>query len=444
MPEEKQPPPGKKHRRLRRALAITALVLLVLGGGLSLTRYGRYFVGQLFSRTPPAAEEGTHAFGRFERVEGVGVLTLWGTPRERGRAHGYLVAQGVLDMVDALCGSELLTAGPGAYERDVRPLVKRFVFEPDDEEEIAGLLEGVRARLGENAVLASMDRPLELADLKALNTAGDWYRQACSSFAAWGSLTGKGHVWVARNFDFVPNKSFYPHQILIVRRRTANKKAWATVAAAGFIGCITGLNEDGVFASVHDVYLKLRPVETGYTPRLLALRRLIETCGARDLEAQAAPILRARKQMFDNVFLLAAPVADGTPRALALEYDGDLSRDGGVTVRRSDDNAKDWPRECIACINCYFKRGGESSFVPLPGRYDRLRKEITERAAGGNRIAFEDARDTILSVRFPKMTVHSVVANLTTREFWYAPGHFGGVPGAGDYRKLPVAEWLEP
>ncbi|HUS91956.1 MAG TPA: hypothetical protein VM695_08900, partial [Phycisphaerae bacterium] len=59
---------------------------------------------------PPALEPdqptGADAVtGNFQVVDGVKVLTLWGTPYQRGYAHGRLVAQGVLDVVDAVCGS---------------------------------------------------------------------------------------------------------------------------------------------------------------------------------------------------------------------------------------------------------------------------------------------------------------------------------------------------
>ncbi|MEI7837641.1 MAG: hypothetical protein WCK05_14675, partial [Planctomycetota bacterium] len=119
------------------------------------------------------ATEGTDEFGTFRRVQGVGVLTLWGGPFEQGRAQGRLLAQGVLDIVDTVCGSNLLIAWPGQYERVIVPLVERFTFEAEEERELEGILAGVRERLGNKAVLPRLGRELTLADLKACNTAGD-------------------------------------------------------------------------------------------------------------------------------------------------------------------------------------------------------------------------------------------------------------------------------
>jgi len=396
---------------------------------------------------PPALEPdqptGADAVtGDFRVVEGVKVLTLWGTPYQRGYAHGRLAAQGVLDVVDAVCGSNLLLERRGDYERVILPMMDRFAFEPDDETELRGLLEGVRAALGERALLKRIGRTLTLADLKACNTAGDWYRQACSSFAAWGTRATDGHVWVGRNFDFLPDEAFFAHQMIVVHRPDATKKGWAGVSAAGMIGPVTAINEHGVFVAVHDAFQPLRPLERGYAPRLLVLRRLVETCEARDLTAQALPILHARRQMFDSSILLAAPVADGSRPAVVFEYDGDQARTGGVTVRTSDDNEPKLSRELLACTN-HFRKRAAAGVNLLRYRYPLMRQVLMAKTGRGERVDFDIARKTMGAVRLP-ITVHTVIADLHTLDFWYAPGAYLSPPGNRDYVKLPVKDWLAP
>jgi len=415
-----------------RGLALAATLLLLLPGCA--------VVQQLVTRTPKAVEEGKCAFGTFRRVEGVGVLTLWGPPYQRGFAHGCLMAPAVLEMVDVLCGSDLLLSNRKDYERVILPLVESFRFEQDDEAELRGILDGVRAQLGASAVLKQIGRPLELKDLKAYNTAGDWYRQACSSFAAWGSRTRDGHVWVGRNFDFLPAKAFFPHQMIIVHQRAGAKRAWATASAPGMIGCVTGINDAGVFTAVHDVYLPLRPIEGTYVPRLLVLRRLMETCTARDLAAQALPILEARRQMFDNAILLAAPVRDGTPPAIVLEYDGDFAKAKGVTVRTPADNEKGLDPEFLTCTNHFRKRAKPGLHV-LDYRQFLLRRVLTAKTAHGEKVGLDIAQKAMGAVRLP-ITVYSVVADLDTLDFWFARGEFLTPPHARDYVQLPMKRWL--
>ena len=376
----------------------------------------------------------------LDRSHGVLVLTLDGDPYQRGYDHGKLLAQGVLDMVDTVCGTNLLLSHRSDYAKVILPMMDRFKFEPDDEKEIRGIYDGVRAALGDKAVLKRIGRPLTIADLKAYNTAGDWYRQACSSFGAWGKLTKDGHVWVGRNFDFMPAESFFENQLIIIHRPCGKSHAWATVSAPGMIGCITGINDAGVFVSVHDVFLTKRELAKGYTPRLLVLRRLMEQCDARDLVKQVKPILEARRQMFDNNVFVAAPVTDGTPPAVVFEYNDDCTTDKGVTVRTAADNESKMPGEMLACTNHYRKRV-KPKWNPLNYRYPLIGSVVRAKTRRGELVDFDIARKVMGAVRLP-ITAHTVIADLNTMDFWYAAGDFLSPPGKDDFVKLPIKRWL--
>ena len=430
-------PPVKprRNRRLR-------WMGLLLGAGLA---YVYFFtpccniIEEGLRPAPPSAGEGEHEFGRFARVQGVGVLTLWGEPHQRGLAHGTLLAQPILDMVDTVCGTNLLLSDTADYDRKILPLVERFVFSPDDEAELRGLLDGIRKSIP-SPRLERIGREITLADLKAYNAAGDWYRQGCATFAAWGSCAKDGHVWVGRNFDFLPAKAFFSHQMVVVHRPLPARKAWASVTAPGMIGCITGLNADGVFVSVHDVFMPLRPLAGGYVPRLIVLRRLIETCEARDLRAQAVPILTASKAMFDNSIFLAAPVRDGTSPALVFEYNNDPAHDSPVTVRSSGDNEEGLSREMLTCTNHFRKRAEPKSEIGCY-RYPLMRRVLMAKTGRGEKVDFDIARKTMGAVRLP-ITVHTALVDLNTLEFRLAEGEFLSPPGNRDYVTLPMKEWL--
>ncbi|MCY2925998.1 MAG: C45 family autoproteolytic acyltransferase/hydrolase [Planctomycetota bacterium] len=364
----------RRGNNLLPAHALPGRGLWVLAAALVLSVGAGAATGQ-----PAGAPEGKDEFGEFRRVQGVGVLTLWGTPYQRGLAHGRLVSQGVLDMVDRLCGSNLLIRREGDYDRVVLPLMARFHFEPDDEDELRGILDGVKERLGDKAVLRRLKRPLSIPDLKAYNTAGDWRRHACSSFAAWGTLTKDGHTWVGRNFDYLPAPEYYPNQMIVVQRAAAGKEAWAGVGVPGLIGCITGLNAKGVFLATHDVHLPVgKPVE-GYAPRLLVLRRLMESCSPGALEAQASPILKQRPRMFDSSVLLAGPVQAGSPPAMVFECAAVAKGADGVTVRRCGGDQDAISREAITCTNWYRARPGAPA-NPADLRYELIRKVLLARA----------------------------------------------------------------
>jgi len=381
--------------------------------------------------------------GSLAYVKAVPILKLTGTPYESGYAHGWLTAPGILDMVDAVCASNLLLANSDDYERKILPLVKHFDLESSQEQELQGVLDGIRARLGDRAVFKSKGRPLTYDDLLAYNTCGDWYRQACSSFAAWGSSTQGGHVWVGRNFDFLPNPTFFPYQMVIVRNSPSGH-SWATVAVPGMIGCITGINDCGVFAAVNDAFLPVRPAQGQFSPRLFVVRSLMESCEARDLAAQAAPILRAHRQMFDSSILLAAPVSDGTSPSLVFEYDGRQDKTGGVTIRSAGDNPPQLSPEMITCTN-HFQKRDDPSFNLLETlmeyRHPLLGLVLKTTVARRQPVDFTAARKTMGAARLPS-TVHTVIADLNTLDFWYAPGKFFSPPAKQDFVKLPLNTWL--
>lgn len=377
----------------------------------------------------------------LQEVQSIRVLTLRGTSYQRGLAHGRLLAADVLAMVDTLGGTGLLLDDTDDYDRVVIPMMEKFLFSADELAEMQGILAGVQAELGEKAVLEKIGRAITLADLKAANTAGDWYRQACSTFAAWGERAKDGHVWVGRNFDFLPADAFFRTQMIVVNKPAPGRRAWVTVSAPGMIGCITGFNSAGVFVSVHDVFLPKRTPGEGYTPRLLVLRRLMEACDARDLRAQALPILEGARHMFDNSIFLAAPVTDGTTPAVVFECNDDRENDRGVTVRTPADNEKKLAGELLTCTN-HFRKRVEPQWNPMNYRYPLLRQVLMAKTGRGELVDFDIARKTMGAVRLP-ITVHTAIADLNARELWYAPGGYLNPPGNRDFVKLPLREWLE-
>ena len=43
--------------------------------------------------------------GTLTEIDGMPVLRVWGTPRERGYAHGFLLAEQIVPLADGFLGS---------------------------------------------------------------------------------------------------------------------------------------------------------------------------------------------------------------------------------------------------------------------------------------------------------------------------------------------------
>jgi hypothetical protein len=295
--------------------------------------------------------------GRFYTKDGVKVLELWGTPRERGFAHGYLLAGEIVSGAES--GFQFVEKfNPGTVKHKVLPLAgSGFSFSEAETEELAGILEGMKARLpAEKLVVPALGRALTLVDLKALNTFGDWYALGCSSAAVWGGKTEDGTAAVVRNFDFMGLPIVQKHQMLVVLAPGPDEqecRGFIGITHPGSVGAITALSEEGVFAAIHDVMVRPQPKDfmQGNVPRLLAIRRIVREIPAKGAVEVAAQRCKVWNTLFGNNFMVATPLpGDGLPAGV-IEYDTREETDGGAVLRGPATTEQGTAREFVVCSN---------------------------------------------------------------------------------------------
>ncbi len=330
---------------------------------------------------PPAkakVEARVDVKGRLEVVGGQRVLTLWGTPRERGFAQGYLLAEQIVEGVERDFERIMNKRFKQLYSTLLTKLViPRFQFAERELAEMEGLFAGVKAKLpAERLTIDTLGRAFTLVDLKALNTFGDWYGLGCSSLALWGDLTKDGKTLVGRNFDFPAFDLVLKHQYVVVRAPDGKRPGQVGVSYPGCIGTLTGMNVHGVFVAIHDVRIKptmdkaLRP----NVPRLLAVRRLLEQTHGADACTQARDLVRSWPTLYGNNLMVIAPQRkDGVPCAAVLEYDCRKDMDDGCTMRLTDTTTelgKDAaPAVCLACTNHHRCREEPKGYFELHPRW---------------------------------------------------------------------------
>jgi hypothetical protein len=353
----------------------------------------RALVLMLVPFLPPAslrAAEGarTEVTGRLETAGGIQVLYLWGSPHERGFAHGYLLAEQIIEEAEEGFAA-ILGRDAAAYASRILPLVAvGFSFSDSEMAELKGLLEGIAKRLPDKKVEA-LGRPMNLGDIKVINTYGDWYALGCSSAAVWGKLTPDGKPAVVRNFDFMPFASIsrWQHLRVVAPGPGRKKRGWVGVSLPGTIGCVTAMSQEGVFVAIHDVWVQpaAKDYIEGNVPRLLALRRILEDVPADDAVEKAVEMCRSWSTLFGNNFIVATPdTGAGLPVGI-IEYDTREDLEGGATLRGpvspAGETAKtreagtvgkgrkagDMQLEYVACSNGHRRRGKDSC-----DRYDAL------------------------------------------------------------------------
>ena len=261
-----------------------------------------------------AAEPQLH--GRVEWHDGLRVLRLWGTPEQRGYAHGYLLA----DDITAILREEFAArfARRPHFLQQARRALPRLIEYPDDiAAELTALWQGVVDR-GVPLAAPALGRELDGTDLLVANAMDVFGLMGCSSFTVWGDQVAGGGVLTARNFDWPLTGRFLLSQTLLVVQHPADseRNPTASIAWPGYVGAVTGVAADGAAAYLHVGSARIALPEPSSWPSAIAARRILETRatgGARFAAAEALLSYTSPPAGFLTHVVLPAVPAAGVP-----------------------------------------------------------------------------------------------------------------------------------
>ena len=142
-------------------------------------------------------------------------------------------------------------------------------------------------------MIKPLHRPLRLDDLILYNARDMTRAMGCSGFTVWGQRAGDAGVITTRNFDFpVPGPKTLKAQLILVRR-PKGKRQVATVTLPGYLGAVTGINEKGVCAFVHDgTGGRSRKLSGHPAPLGLVLKTLLEDASPGNVDDLATSLLK--------------------------------------------------------------------------------------------------------------------------------------------------------
>jgi hypothetical protein len=229
------------------------------------------------------------------------VVYLSGRPYEMGRQHG----QALRDQVRASVANVL-----GYFRQYVRipwigPIAVNWWI---DRVWLASSGSIPKAYLEELRGLAD-GSGVPLTELKRLHAIPD-RTYSCSNFAAWGRATAGGRLIHVRNLDWNIKAGIQDHPVVFVVR-PAGKRAFVSVAWAGFIGVLTAVNDAQV--SIGQVGAESTDVTFRGEPMTFVMRRVVEETDSAD--AAARLIAQARRTVGVNYVVADAKAG----RALAIE-----------------------------------------------------------------------------------------------------------------------------
>ncbi|MBN2381078.1 hypothetical protein JXM67_14870 [candidate division WOR-3 bacterium] len=277
----------------------------------------------------------------LEIRDGVKILKLRGNAYENGYNHGYLLAEEIVIVVDEFsCWGASKVENYETFE-NMQP---RFAWDEATLDELEGMLAGIQDKLTSKERMIKPKgqdkREINLTDLKVYNTLADW--AMCSSFAIWNEGRADSSVLMVRNLDFVTDlRKAFKRSHLIVSYDDGINARWINVAMVGLVGCISGMNEYGLSAAIHNTDFLETTDDDGYVPRIVALRRLLEQTNASSTPKDLKELCEAIPNYQGNNFIVCFP-RDGRTNdeiAAVIEYDGDATHpDGRATLRLPSDN----------------------------------------------------------------------------------------------------------
>ena len=235
---------------------------------------------------PPRAVQ-----GRVEDHGGLKLLRIWGTPAERGYAHGHLLGTEIAAVATAEFTARFARQQP--LLKQVRGAVDRLIEYPEDvQAEIEALYAGLVDSKA-NLHMVELERDFDLKDLLVANALDVFGLLGCSSFTLWGEQVEGGGVLAGRNFDWPLTGAHMVDATMLVVEHLPDGRAVASVGWPGYVGAVTGVSSDGLAAFLH-----VGSAEVTFTPEpeswpsAIATRVLLERCKAADGEAVFAECKR--------------------------------------------------------------------------------------------------------------------------------------------------------
>ncbi|KAL9647438.1 hypothetical protein ABK040_006799 [Willaertia magna] len=230
--------------------------------------------------------------GVLRKIKGYTVLSLYGNETERSYAHGYLLSSQIIDFL-----KYYLLEGDGSnnliynYLNVILPVLQNsFYFDKTFTSEVNAMYQGM-IDSGVDLYLIELNRKFLPIDIIAINAYieiefiqrygvpqlenqklfnylksrfngnANKKLKACSQFAIWSSFTTKhcdsqqyGNLISGRNMDGeIDYKRATVHLFLIssIHSSIASDKRYISVMWPGFIGTLSGVNEDGVYTMMN-------------------------------------------------------------------------------------------------------------------------------------------------------------------------------------------------
>jgi predicted choloylglycine hydrolase len=239
---------------------------------------------------PPSA-------GRLEKIEGITVVRLHGSPRQMGTQAGALLKEQIQVLLRDYLGAAL-------PEDRTLPLLAARLMEKHIPE---------RYREEMKALAEAAGVPYD--DVLIGNVMVELFQQ-CSTAVVRGKRAAGGTLLFGRNLDFPPEGILEKHSV-VIDYAPAKGRRFVAVTWPGLVGVLSGMNRDGLCAA--NLLASAPAPSLDGCPYTFLLRDVMEGAGTVE---EALAILRKARRTTANSIMLAeatgAAVAEATHEKVAV------------------------------------------------------------------------------------------------------------------------------
>ena len=292
---------------------------------------------QLRRTTPFPAHKKLDGYnGELTRTNGIATLRIRGTPEERGRAHGALVGRQILDFFEFYVLEDKFKSVAKYRNTFYRFLEANFRYPKEFLTEIDAVIAGMKAT-GLKMSIDTLGRDFDRTDLLAINAyiESRAMRSSCTQFAFWGVQSTDGGTIAGRNMDgeIDLRKTTVSHFLVIaVDQGDKTRKRYLNLMWPGFVGTITGINEDGLYSMENAGGTGPGPVVDSLVPCSWIQRFILENVSGQVTPDAVTRIIDAHRSSGGGSFGAGSIILFATPfrgqKAPAFVYEGD--RFGGA------------------------------------------------------------------------------------------------------------------
>ncbi len=263
--------------------------------------------------------------------------------------------------------------------QDYNYLLARVIdIKPQVHQDYVDEIEGIASNFSGLDQNIRGDGKLSTEELFLINLFPDVVRSAqCSAFSVFGERSETKETITARILDWYSGKENQLARIQAVVTYKNSAKSFCTIGYAGYIGCISGFNDDRVFGSILDAGTGMTYSSLNKYSYPMDLRYALENYQTMD---DIADFLKSpdRKYAYSHLVFLSDP-SESKVLENNIGGGGNNIRDIRTEKSKLNDNIVWDISDSIGCVNSFVLRGNfdnHSNFLYNTARYQSMKNEL--------------------------------------------------------------------